>query len=270
MRSGFAIIDNEAMAGLDHIRTIGRSDATDGLLSLPMGLSRLEAWGLTSIRHHGSAGVTLRVTASMTVASFVIGVALVSVAAGPDAEALIPRILVGALIATMVVAPVIAVLTALASRLEQRGQLLVEAATTDPLTGIYNRRGFFDGFDPTSVCAGPLAVAMVDVDDFEQLNDRFGHRVGDDILRHTAHWLDAHAEARGTVARLGGDEFVLVAPVEIVSRLQTYETFNAASVMYSATIGSALIGDDGFRAALAEADAELYRHKVARHRRSGW
>lgn len=255
------------MAGLDHIRTIGRSDASDGLLSLPMGLSRLEAAALGSIRRHGSAGVALRVAAATTVASFVITVALVPMVAGSDAESLLPRSLVGALIPTMVVVPVVAVIADLVSRLDERGRRLIEAATTDPLTGLSSRRGFFDGFDPTSVSDDPLAVAMVDVDDFKQLNDRFGHRVGDDILRHIARWLDAHTEGRGAVARLGGDEFVLVAPIEIINRLHTYETFNAGSVMYSATIGSEAIGHEGFRAALAEADAELYRHKVNRRRR---
>ena len=59
----------------------------------------------------------------------------------------------------------------------------------------------------------------------------------------------------------------MVAPTEIIGRLNPYETLTAASITYSATIGTAPITETGFRTALAEADADLYRKKARRRRR---
>lgn len=267
MCGGRGLDHNGRMAGLDHIRTDGRHAPPTALLDRPMGLSRLEASALTSVRRWGTPGLILRVSLGAVVASMLLTAALMVLVVGPAAGSFLPGLLVGTLVPAVVAPPIITVIARLVARLDETGQLLVEAAITDPLTGIYNRRGFFDGFDATTVDPGPLAVAMIDVDDFKQLNDRFGHAAGDAILRHMAQWLEAHAEDRGAVARLGGDEFVMVAPAKLIGRLQTYEHLMAATIDYSATIGTAPIEEDGLRSALAEADAELYRHKAARRRR---
>ncbi|MEM9521273.1 MAG: GGDEF domain-containing protein [Actinomycetota bacterium] len=254
------------MAGLDHIRTDGRPDPENGFLDTPMGLSRLEAWALNAVRRWGPLGLTVRASIAAVLGSVLISVAVMIVIVGPGATMISPGLVLSSAVPTIVAPPVIAVIVRLIARLDATGQELVSAATTDPLTGVFNRRGFFDGFDATEIAEGPLAVAIVDVDDFKQLNDRFGHPKGDAILRHLATLLVEHAEEEGVVARLGGDEFVLVAPSDAIRRLHTREILTSAAVAYSATVGKADLGDDGLQAALATADAELYRHKSNRRR----
>jgi len=87
---------------------------------------------------------------------------------------------------------------------------LIQMATRDPLTGVYNRRAFFE--EATEACgeAGqglPLSVLLIDIDRFKAINDHYGHDVGDQALRAVA-----HEAARGgaTVGRLGGDEFSIL------------------------------------------------------------
>jgi diguanylate cyclase (GGDEF)-like protein len=255
------------VAGPKHTRTNERADPVAGFLDTPMGLSRLEAWALTSVRRWGTNGLILRASAASVAASVVITATLLALVFGVTEDSFVPGVVLGAIVPALVAPPVITVIARLVARLDETGRRLLDAAITDPLTGVYNRRGFFDGFDPTEAADGPLAAAMVDIDDFKRLNDQLGHAQGDLVLRHVAGWLDAHAEDRGTVARLGGDEFVLVAPADVVMRLRAYETLTAASIAYSITVGSAPIGAAGLHEALADADAALYRNKAARRNR---
>lgn len=91
------------------------------------------------------------------------------------------------------------------------------AAITDQLTGVLNRRGTLELLARAQAegrAAGQrLSIAMVDIDHFKRFNDRFGHALGDDVLRFVArHVADRVAPRGGTVGRLGGEEFVAVLP----------------------------------------------------------
>ncbi len=91
------------------------------------------------------------------------------------------------------------------------------AAITDQLTGMLNRRGTFEALARIQgECRGdtlPLAVAMIDIDHFKRFNDRFGHALGDEVLRFVArHVADRIAGKGGIVGRLGGEEFVAMLP----------------------------------------------------------
>ena len=91
------------------------------------------------------------------------------------------------------------------------------AAVTDQLTGLLNRRGTIALIEQTQSQTRqsdqPLSIALIDIDNFKRVNDRFGHSLGDDVLRFVAEHLASHAETiGGTVGRLGGEEFVAVLP----------------------------------------------------------
>lgn len=108
---------------------------------------------------------------------------------------------------------------AVAVELERERSKLAQLANTDPLTGVSNRRGLYEhlaGLVEHAPSRGPrpgapaAVVFFVDLDGFKQLNDRFGHRVRDDVLRVVAERLRGAARPADCVARFGGDEFVMV------------------------------------------------------------
>jgi diguanylate cyclase (GGDEF)-like protein len=99
-------------------------------------------------------------------------------------------------------------------------QVTVErtAANTDPLTGLFNRRGFLDNAGKLCVQQGrqmkPVTLFMFDLDHFKSINDRFGHAVGDEALRAFANSLRATMRAGDIVGRFGGEEFAAIVPAD--------------------------------------------------------
>lgn len=91
---------------------------------------------------------------------------------------------------------------------------LREAATRDPLTGLYNRTGFQDKLEQLRQRrAGDgvnAAILVCDLDEFKVINDRFGHLAGDEVLKKVAACLQASLREQDSAARLGGDEFVVL------------------------------------------------------------
>jgi diguanylate cyclase (GGDEF)-like protein len=92
---------------------------------------------------------------------------------------------------------------------------LKEASIRDPLTGLYNRRYFFDAGNKFHSCAlrdtMTLAVAMIDIDFFKKVNDTHGHKAGDEVLKHVAEGLSGRFRGSDIVARYGGEEFCVLA-----------------------------------------------------------
>ena len=97
---------------------------------------------------------------------------------------------------------------------KQAQQRLVEAATTDPLTGLLNRFAFQRALAQEIIRAtessGQAAVAMLDLDNFKDINDIYGHQTGDELLKIVAHRIKQALRPTDTVARFGGDEIAIV------------------------------------------------------------
>ena len=145
-------------------------------------------------------------------------------------------------------------------------------ATHDPLTGVANRRALQAWWQDHPV--GPATVAMLDLDGFAEINNRFGHPVGDDILVQAAAALGAAFSAEDRLVRYGGDEFVVLSarlaePDQVratirlalaaieVDRLAPGARLTACVGVVQAQAGESCVG------LLAAADAELIAAKQA-------
>ena len=106
---------------------------------------------------------------------------------------------------------------------ERSVRIQMDAASTDELTGMLNRRGFFAAAQQLvarQVKKGePVSVLMFDLDCFKSINDRFGHPVGDETLRAFAATVTANLRASDVVARFGGEEFVAVLPSSLADAM---------------------------------------------------
>ena len=110
-----------------------------------------------------------------------------------------------------------------AERVNAMQRDLIRVANTDPLTGVLNRRAFFE--QAQCVCeraaAGvALSAIMMDIDHFKQINDRFGHAVGDEVIRRIAGEV---AKDNRIVGRLGGEEFALLMEADVSATSQLAE-----------------------------------------------
>jgi diguanylate cyclase (GGDEF)-like protein len=100
--------------------------------------------------------------------------------------------------------------------LRRTSERLRQLATTDELTGLYNRRFFLDRwgweYDRAKRYGRPLACLMIDVNGFKQVNDRLGHLAGDLVLKDVAKELKRALRQSDILARFGGDEFIIALP----------------------------------------------------------
>ena len=151
-------------------------------------------------------------------------------------------------------------------------------AYTDPLTGLPNRRSMSEVLTLALVGATPermLAVYLIDVDQFKQVNDTYGHDTGDELLIEVTRRLRSNVRICDTVARLGGDEFVVLAEGlhsvdeanELGNKLLTLFdapiTLSETEVRIGLTVGYALAPLDSreVTAILKLADAAMYEGK---------
>ncbi len=154
-----------------------------------------------------------------------------------------------------------------------------QAATTDFLTGLHNRRQLLRLGLPLVAQAHhagtALAVAMLDIDHFKRINDTWGHDAGDEVLRRVAQSLRQHFCDSDVVARFGGEEFcVMVAGMDAPAVWALLDDFRqkvaasafefdgrAVAVTFSIGISTAVVNN--IDAMIAAADAQLYRAKKA-------
>jgi diguanylate cyclase (GGDEF)-like protein len=152
---------------------------------------------------------------------------------------------------------------------------LQASALTDGLTGVANRRAFDAAFERELAVAAragaPVAVLIIDLDHFKQLNDTYGHQAGDDVLRGVGAALRSCVRPGDVAARYGGEEFALVLPgatvdqaVAVARRLRTVLREVEAPRPITASLGIACQHGAGLSAAelLATADTALYAAKA--------
>ena len=157
----------------------------------------------------------------------------------------------------------------------------LEAAVTDPLTGLHNRRYMFGQLDALVARAvqdgDPVACLMLDIDYFKKINDGFGHDAGDEVLREFAVRLASNVRAVDLPCRYGGEEFVVVMPdtsleaaERIAERIRLHvggAPFRVANgrdvlnVTISIGVAATLGAHDTPEALLKRADEALYEAK---------
>jgi diguanylate cyclase (GGDEF)-like protein len=116
----------------------------------------------------------------------------------------------------LTVAKIIRERESLRRELEEKNAQLEQVAATDPLTQLYNRRHFGRVLEQLFAEAqrydSDLACVMIDLDGYKQLNDRYGHQVGDELLVMAGKVIHANMRKMDVAARYGGDEFILLLP----------------------------------------------------------
>lgn len=150
----------------------------------------------------------------------------------------------------------------------------------DQLTGAYNRRGLAEHFQReisrAERTSSELSVALIDVDNFKQLNDRYGHLTGDDALKYLVDVIKHNLRPADIVARFGGEEFVLLMPdtpveeaIDTVQRLQREltRTFFLANndrlvITFSAGVAKWHLGEQDIEV-IERADQAMYQAKIS-------
>ena len=156
---------------------------------------------------------------------------------------------------------------------------LREQATRDSLTGLYNRRYFNETIERELARAKredyPVSVMIMDIDLFKEINDSYGHAVGDEALRLLSGLININIRAGDIAYRYGGDEFVVVMPGASIETARdradmVCKAFNAAlvhessqSVSATISVGIAIYPEHGDRGSeiLHNADLALYKAK---------
>lgn len=159
-----------------------------------------------------------------------------------------------------------------------RDKDLINIAIRDSLTGVYNRF-YFDEYMPHELVTAArhddcISLIMVDIDKFKQINDTYGHTVGDEVLRNVAEMRKASIRTIDMVFRYGGDEFLLVFPrtqcdsvgmvkdrlVEELYKWNTSGKYPGCNLSLSIGCATWRKGDD-LMLKLAEADSHMYSVK---------
>ncbi len=163
-----------------------------------------------------------------------------------------------------------------ADELETLHAQLREQAERDPLTGLHNRRYLAHQLEQLTHdrMAGPISLAVLDVDHFKTINDRFGHAVGDQVLIRIAGLLCDHLRESDSIIRSGGEEFIILMPrtdtnaatacCERIRRAVNTEVWSSVTdgLNVTTSVGMATTDDPtDLEAVITLADQRLYEAK---------
>ncbi len=168
--------------------------------------------------------------------------------------------------------------------LEEHRRKIEFLANKDPLTGLSNRRHFFDVaetiFQNSLRGSGTVSVAMFDIDHFKRINDTWGHAGGDAVLREVSAVLSAHLRKADVLARFGGEEFCFLMHCHetddsflVTDKLRLFIEQHAfvvdgATVPVTISAGVSSFPRQTLDAMIEDADAALYRAKKAGRNRT--
>lgn len=184
------------------------------------------------------------------------------------------------------------------SNLIEKNRSLIEIAERDGLTGLYNQTSFYQKLDEIFIehklYSFPLSILMMDVDNFKQFNDKFGHQAGDQILIKVSELLKKHnsseeeLEETGSsdqaplrrydiVGRYGGDEFAVILPYcgeeeakqiaqKINNKIKSIKFEENSELEFTVSIGIAVVDSktscESSKELVGIADKALYRSKM--------
>lgn len=163
---------------------------------------------------------------------------------------------------------------AIRTKLVEEVQKMSRLARTDTLTGVANRMEFEDSLAAAQASGEPFALMLSDLDLFKEVNDKYGHAMGDAALIELARRLKGSVRDSDLVARLGGDEFAVLIPFttkdlarEVLDRVEARLSFTiqteGESIPVEVSTGWAH-SDDHPENIVAAADREMYRQKRKR------
>jgi diguanylate cyclase (GGDEF)-like protein/PAS domain S-box-containing protein len=163
----------------------------------------------------------------------------------------------------------------------EREQTLKELSVRDPLTSLLNRRGFFEAAQAllsySKRNAKPITLAMLDIDHFKRVNDKYGHYIGDLVLKNLANLMTEYFRDSDIIGRLGGEEFcILLNDTTLFYAREKLEAFRGEikqtvitndakeEISYTVSIGISeykLGSDYDLEAILKQADQYMYQAK---------
>jgi diguanylate cyclase (GGDEF)-like protein len=165
-------------------------------------------------------------------------------------------------------------------RAKRRADAFAQAAIIDPVSGLFNRRYFHERLEDELHRAQrqktPVALMMIDIDDFKAVNDQFGHLAGDEVIRSVSDILRRSVRRFDLCARFGGEEFAIVMPgsgpehsATVAERIrQRIEEFRLeepalVSLRVTVSIGLSVSYELSPRELIERADRALYAAKRA-------
>ncbi len=209
--------------------------------------------------------------------TFLMSAAILSFTLSRASEMLVPFYLLQVLVATSLL---ILIMVFFANAINKKTVVATEmtvVANTDSLTQVANRRSFeqklLENIGFFEVTGVGFSVIILDIDHFKEINDSYGHNVGDEILKQLAGLINSNIRSTDTLARWGGEEFVILLPNASLNtaqmlaerfrqRIETYTFHMVIEVTASFGVSSFAATDD-IVSLVARADQALYQAKEA-------